>query len=209
MEKTICVYCASSQRCDAAYHAAARRVGEVLVEQATASSTAAAQKARWAPSRTARSRAAVRYVGILPRFMKDLEWGHPRLTELHIVEDLRARKHLMFSESHGVVALPGGCGTLEELFEALTLKRLGLYVHPIVLLNTRDYFAPLIELLNHAVEGALHGRAAPRDVAGRRRARRDPARARERAAVVGRRPRVRRHPLEPPEKGTDLFSEEK
>ena len=67
---------------------------------------------------------------------------------MRIVEDLRVRKHLMLSESDGLVALPGGCGTLEELFEALTLKRLGLYVHPIVLLNTRNYFAPLIELLN-------------------------------------------------------------
>src|SRR5688500_20272018 len=65
--------------------------------------------------------------GILPRFMQDLEWGHPKLTELRIVEDLRVRKHLMLSESDGLVALPGGCGTLEELFEALTLKRLGLY----------------------------------------------------------------------------------
>jgi uncharacterized protein (TIGR00730 family) len=58
----------------------------------------------------------------------------------------------MLSESHGLVALPGGCGTLEELFEALTLKRLGLYLHPIVLLNTRNFFAPLIALLEHAVE---------------------------------------------------------
>jgi uncharacterized protein (TIGR00730 family) len=89
--------------------------------------------------------------GILPRFMMELEWGHPKLTDLRIVEDLRVRKHLMLSESHGLVALPGGCGTLEELFEALTLKRLGLYVHPIVLLNTRNYFAPLIALLKHTV----------------------------------------------------------
>jgi len=64
---------------------------------------------------------------------------------------------LMLSESHGVVALPGGCGTLEELFEALTLKRLGLYVHPIVLLNTRNYFAPLIQLLEHAVAERFMG----------------------------------------------------
>src|SRR4026207_1778620 len=63
--------------------------------------------------------------GILPRFMQDLEWGHPRLTKLRTVETLRVRKHLMLSESDGLVALPGGCGTLEELFEALTLKRLG------------------------------------------------------------------------------------
>jgi uncharacterized protein (TIGR00730 family) len=95
--------------------------------------------------------------GVLPRFMQDLEWGHPRLTELRIVEDLRIRKHLMLSESHGVVALPGGCGTLEELFETLTLKRLGLYLHPIVLLNTRGYFTPLIELLKHAVAERFMG----------------------------------------------------
>jgi uncharacterized protein (TIGR00730 family) len=95
--------------------------------------------------------------GILPGFMRDLEWGHPRLTELRIVEDLRVRKHLMLSESHGVIALPGGCGTLEELFEALTLKRLGLYVYPIVLLNTRNYFSPLLQLLEHAVAERFMG----------------------------------------------------
>jgi uncharacterized protein (TIGR00730 family) len=89
--------------------------------------------------------------------MLDLEWGHPKLSELTIVEDLRIRKHLMLSQSHGVVALPGGCGTFEELFEALTLKRLGLYVHPIVLVNTNDYFAPLIELLERAVEERFMG----------------------------------------------------
>ena len=82
----------------------------------------------------------------------ELEWGHPELTELRIVEDMRIRKHMMLSESRGLVTLPGGSGTFEELFEALTLKRLGLYTHPIVLVNTRDYFAPLLRLLEHAVE---------------------------------------------------------
>ena len=157
MEKTICVYCASSQRCDAAYHDAARRVGEVLADNGygivygggAKGSMGAVADGALARGGTVR--------GILPRFMQDLEWGHPKLTELHIVEDLRVRKHLMLSESHGLVALPGGCGTLEELFEALTLKRLGLYVHPIVLLNTRNYFAPLIELLKHAVAERFMG----------------------------------------------------
>jgi uncharacterized protein (TIGR00730 family) len=152
MQKTICVYCASSRRCDAAYHAAAHRVGEVLVDSGygivygggAAGSMGAVADGALGRGGTVR--------GILPRFMMELEWGHPKLTDLRIVEDLRVRKHLMLSESHGLVALPGGCGTLEELFEALTLKRLGLYVHPIVLLNTRNYFAPLIALLKHAVE---------------------------------------------------------
>jgi uncharacterized protein (TIGR00730 family) len=83
--------------------------------------------------------------------MMELEWGHQKLTELRVVEDMRARKHAMLSHSEGVVALPGGSGTLEELFEAITLKRLGLYTHPIVLVNTRDYFAPLVRFLEHAI----------------------------------------------------------
>jgi uncharacterized protein (TIGR00730 family) len=157
MDKMICVYCASSRRCDAVYHEAARRVGEVLVDSGFAivyGGGAGGSMGAVADGALARG-GIVR--GILPRFMMDLEWGHPKLTELRIVEDLRIRKHLMLSESHGVVALPGGCGTLEELFEALTLKRLGLYVYPIVLLNTRNYFSPLIELLKHAVAERFMG----------------------------------------------------
>ena len=157
MRKTICVYCASSRRCDPAYYAAARRVGEVLVEhgyEIVYGGGASGSMGAVADGALERG-GTVR--GILPRFMMELEWGHPKLTELRIVEDLRVRKHLMLSESHGVVALPGGCGTLEELFEALTLKRLGLYVNPIVLLNTRNYFAPLLELLEHAVAERFMG----------------------------------------------------
>ncbi len=90
-------------------------------------------------------------IGVLPKFMMDLEWGHQKLTELRVVEDMRVRKHMMLSDSQGLVTLPGGSGTLEELFEAITLKRLGLYTHPIVLVNTRDFFAPLISLLQNAV----------------------------------------------------------
>ena len=82
-------------------------------------------------------------IGILPKFMADLEWGHPGLTELRLVEDMRERKHLLLTDSDAVVALPGGCGTLEELFEAITLKRLGIYFNPIVLLNSLNFYHPL------------------------------------------------------------------
>ena len=157
MDKTICVYCASSQRCDAEYHAAAHRVGEVLVEHGYGIVYGGGAKGSMGAVADGALARGGKVRGILPRFMQDLEWGHPRLTELKIVEDLRVRKHLMLSESDGCVALPGGCGTLEELFEALTLKRLGLYVHPIVLLNTRNYFAPLLELLEHAVRERFMG----------------------------------------------------
>jgi len=90
-------------------------------------------------------------VGILPRFMADLEWGHPGLTELELVADMRIRKHMMLARSQAAIALPGGSGTLEELLEAITLKRLGLYLNPILLVNTRGFFDPLIELLARAI----------------------------------------------------------
>ncbi len=90
--------------------------------------------------------------GVLPRFMDELEWGHRGLTELHLVDDMHTRKRRLLMDSDAVVALPGGCGTLEELLEAITLKRLGIYVGPIVLVNTRSFFDPLLALLARAID---------------------------------------------------------
>lgn len=90
--------------------------------------------------------------GILPRFMDQLEWGHRSLTELRIVADIHERKRLMMELSDAVVALPGGCGTLEELFEAITWKRLGLYLKPIVLVNVNGFFDPCVQLLTRCID---------------------------------------------------------
>jgi uncharacterized protein (TIGR00730 family) len=151
VNQTICVYCASSQKCDPAYHDAARRLGEVLAaHNFTIVYGGGGVGSMGALADGALARGG-RVIGVLPQFMKDLEWGHSRLTELRIVEDMRVRKHTMLSHSHGVVALPGGSGTFEELLEAITLKRLGLYTYPIILVNTRDFYAPLIQLFERAV----------------------------------------------------------
>ena len=91
-------------------------------------------------------------VGILPQFMADLEWGHPGLTELQLVEDMRERKHRLLTDSDAVIALPGGCGTLEELFEAITLKRLGIYLNPIVLLDTAGFYQPLDAFMHQVID---------------------------------------------------------
>ncbi len=151
MERTLCVYCASSQRCDAVYHEAARRLGGVLAERGFTIVYGGGGLGSMGALADGALAAGGKIIGVIPRFMMELEWGHPQLTELRVVEDMRIRKHTMLTESHGVVALPGGSGTLEELFEAITLKRLGLYVHPIVLVNTRRFFDPLIQLLRNAV----------------------------------------------------------
>lgn len=90
-------------------------------------------------------------VGILPKFMNDLEWGHKSLTELRLVDDMHHRKRMMIEESDAVVALPGGSGTFEELLEAITWKRLGLFVNPIVIVNVRGFYDPLRDLLDRAI----------------------------------------------------------
>jgi uncharacterized protein (TIGR00730 family) len=91
-------------------------------------------------------------IGVLPRFMDDLEWGHGALSELRIVDDMHERKRVMLELSGAAIALPGGCGTLEELFEAIAWKRLGLYFGPVVLVNVNGFFDPCIELLNRCVD---------------------------------------------------------
>jgi uncharacterized protein (TIGR00730 family) len=151
-ERAVCVYCASSRTSHADYRGAARRLGEVLAAaDITVIYGGGAAGSMGALADGALERGG-RVIGILPRFMADLEWGHRGLTELELVEDLRVRKHLMLSRSDAAIALPGGSGTLEELLEAITLKRLGLYLNPIVLVNTRGFFAPLLSLLGRAVE---------------------------------------------------------
>jgi uncharacterized protein (TIGR00730 family) len=150
--RSVCVYCASSRTADPEYRFAAQRLGEVLAVAGIAiiyGGGAVGSMGALADGALAKGG---RVIGILPRFMAELEWGHRGLTELELVEDLRARKHLMLTRSDAAIALPGGSGTLEELLEAITLKRLGLYLNPIVLVNTRDFFAPLLDLLGRAVQ---------------------------------------------------------
>ncbi len=139
----ICVYCASSNQSDSAYREAAFHMGELLAEAGhTLVYGGGSAGSMGAVADGALSKGG-EVIGILPRFMADLEWGHPGLTHLELVGDMRERKHKLLTGSDAVIALPGGCGTLEELFEAITLKRLGLYLNPIVLLDTRGFYQPL------------------------------------------------------------------
>lgn len=151
-ERAVCVYCASSRSSHPDYRAAAHRLGKVLAGAGIGIVYGGGAAGSMGALADGALEAGGRVTGILPRFMADLEWGHRGLTELELVEDLRIRKHLMLTRSDAAIALPGGSGTLEELLEAITLKRLGLYLNPIVLVNTRGFFAPLLALLEHAVE---------------------------------------------------------
>ncbi|MFC1690122.1 TIGR00730 family Rossman fold protein [Pseudomonadota bacterium] len=89
--------------------------------------------------------------GVIPDFLNTVEHGHKSLSRLEVVNDMRERKRRMLIDSDAVVSLPGGSGTFEELFEVLTLKRLGDFLGPIVLVNTRGYFDRFVGFLQHSV----------------------------------------------------------
>jgi hypothetical protein len=147
----VCVYCASSGQCDPIYLDAAEGLGRHLARHRATlvyGGGGAGAMGRLAEGALSAGGTAI---GVIPRFMVELEWGHKQLTEMCIVEDMRERKRQMLAGADAVVALPGGCGTLEELFEAITLKRLGHYLGPIILVNTRGFYDRVVAALEHCI----------------------------------------------------------
>ncbi len=147
----MCVYCASSELCDDEFKRQAYRLGELLASRGVRIVYGGGARGLMGQLASGALARGGHVTGVMPRFMQELEWAHAGLSELQIVEDMRERKHRMLTGSDAAIALPGGCGTLEELLEAITLKRLGIYLKPIVMVNTRGFFDPLVELLEHAV----------------------------------------------------------
>lgn len=149
--KRVCVYCASSERAPEIYQTAALRLGRHLASHGITivyGGGGVGSMGRVAEGSLA---AGGRVIGVLPRFMNDLEWGHKQLTELRLVDDLHERKRTMLQLSDAVVALPGGSGTLDELFEAISMKRLGLFLGPIVVINVNGYFEPCLQMLSQCI----------------------------------------------------------
>ena len=148
----ICVYCASSEQCDRIYHDAATALGRALAQAGCTIVYGGGAVGLMGSLANGALAAGGDVIGVIPRFMTEVEWQHPGLASLEVVEDMRERKHRLLTGSDAVVALPGGCGTLEEMFEALTLKRLGLYFNPIVLVNTNGFYAPLAKFMDQMIE---------------------------------------------------------
>jgi len=147
----ICVYCGSSRQCDSVYVEAAEHLGSELARNgATIIYGGGAVGLMGALAQGALSQGG-KIIGIIPGFMKELEWGHTGLSELRVVRDLHERKRSMIEDANAVVALPGGSGTLDELLEAVSLKRLALFLGPIVVLNTRSYFDHLLLALERCI----------------------------------------------------------
>jgi uncharacterized protein (TIGR00730 family) len=148
----VCVYCASSRRIDQVFLDAAARLGALLAARNITVVYGGSSLGSMGALADGAMQAGGRVIGVMPRFMYDLEWAHGGLTELRLVDDMAQRKSALIDEVDGIVALPGGIGTFEELMEALALKSLGLHSHPIVLVNLQGYYEPLIAMFAQAVE---------------------------------------------------------
>lgn len=150
--KSVCVYCASSTKVRADYYSEAEILGKELATNGIKTVYGGGAVGLMGKLADSAIKNKGKIKGIIPNFMKELEWAHRDLTELVIVDDMHQRKKLMIENSDAVIALPGGTGTLEELSEAITMKRLGLYFNPIIIVNKDDFYSPLISMLQKMAE---------------------------------------------------------
>ena len=149
---SVCVYSASSTKIDAVYFQAADTLGYLLAEHRIRLINGAGSIGLMRSVADAVLKNGGEVTGVIPRFMVEQNWHHTGLTELIEVESMHERKRKMADLSDGIIALPGGCGTLEELLEIITWKQLGLYLNPIVILNINGFFDPLLEMLEKAID---------------------------------------------------------
>lgn len=147
MMKSIAVYCGSSFGADEIYKQGAFALGEALAERGITLVYGGANVGLMGAVAEGALVRSGKVVGVLPRFLERKELAHEGLTELHLVETMHERKLMMNDLCDGVIALPGGFGTMEELFEMLTWGQLGLHTKPVALLNINGFYDPLLTFL--------------------------------------------------------------
>jgi len=145
---SVCVYCGSSVGNHAVFADAARVLGRKLVEQNLSLVYGGGHVGLMGIVADAVLDAGGEVTGVIPKALMDSEVGHDRLTRLFVVKDMHERKALMAEHADGFIAMPGGIGTLEELFEALTWAQLGFHEKPVGLFNVDGFYDKLIEFLN-------------------------------------------------------------
>ena len=151
-ESDTCVYSASSTKIAPVYFEAAEKLGRLLAKQHIRLINGAGSIGLMRSVADAVLKNGGEVTGVIPHFMVEQNWHHTGLTELIEVTSMHERKQKMANLSDGIIALPGGCGTLEELLEIITWKQLGLYLNPIIILNINGFFDPLFQMLERAIE---------------------------------------------------------
>jgi uncharacterized protein (TIGR00730 family) len=148
--RSICVFCGAAAGQDPVYAAAAVALGRELAARSIGLVTGGGNVGLMGVVADATLAAGGRVTGVIPRSLEEREVAHRGLTALHVVETLHERKALMHELSDAFVALPGGFGTLDELFEAITWAQLGIHAKPIGLVNVHGYFDDLLAFVERA-----------------------------------------------------------
>jgi uncharacterized protein (TIGR00730 family) len=154
---SVCVYCGSRFGTDPAYRVAAHALGTALAGERWRLVYGAGDVGLMGEVATATQTAGGETFGVIPTHLLDIEVGKRDLTTFVVTETMHERKKVMFMNADAVVVLPGGAGSLDELFEAITWRQLGLHSKPIYLLNVAGYWDPLLALMHHVVDTGFAG----------------------------------------------------
>jgi uncharacterized protein (TIGR00730 family) len=150
---TVCIFASSSSKISSDYAAAASQLGSLLAQAGMSVVYGGGGIGLMRNLADAVIQNHGRITGVIPAFMMEAGWDHSGVTDMIVTPDMGERKKQMFALADAVVALPGGIGTLEELTEAITLKQLGLFRGPVIMLNTLDFYKHLIAFLDHMIAG--------------------------------------------------------
>jgi len=152
MVKNIGVFCASSSKINKIYFDAAEKFGKILSENNLICYTGAGNSGLMNAVQESVLKNGGQCIGVIPQFMIDMEWCHQGLNDIIVVETMMERKAVLRENIDAAVFLAGGIGTLDEFFEILTLKQLGIFCKPIIILNTDSYYNELLKVLEKTVE---------------------------------------------------------
>ena len=150
--KRICIYCSSSTKIVDCYFRDAYKLGQLMAAQGIAVVNGAGSIGLMQASTDGCMEAGGEAIGIIPSFMIKEGWCHQGMTQIVETPDMHIRQQKMAELSDAAIILPGGCGTFAELMELITWKQLGLYLKPIVILNTNGYYDSLLQALQQAAE---------------------------------------------------------
>jgi uncharacterized protein (TIGR00730 family) len=152
---SVCVYCGTGHKVDPSYKQAAENLGTVLGQQKICLVYGGGRVGLMGIVSEACFKAGGDVIGIIPEHISDKEVANNDLTELFVVDSMHTRKQMMVDKSEGFIVLPGGFGTLDETFEILTWKYLGLHDKPIVFLNVNGFYDPLLKMIDHMVDSGF------------------------------------------------------
>jgi len=146
--KSVTIFCASSNKVAEKYYAAATELGIILTRSGIDIYYGGGKEGLMGRLADTVMAEKGKIIGVLPEFMRALNWHNPGISELIWTKHMAERKQVLIQQTDAVICLPGGYGTLDEMLEVITLKQLGQFLKPIIILNTDGYFNPLIEMFN-------------------------------------------------------------